>query len=119
MARTQRFRELAESLNPAFVIVTGDLVRDALRVGEAEATGYYELFKREVALFKSPVWTVPGNHEIRWDVSAYGSYREHLEQTAVELTVGGVHTPTGASPAAASPAAARRWSDMREKPFVR
>ena len=64
LARTQRFRERADSLNPAFVIITGDLVRDALRVGEAEATGYYDLFTREVALFKSPVWTVPGNHEV-------------------------------------------------------
>ena len=64
LARTQQFRSLAESLNPAFVIITGDLVRDALRVGEAEATGYYELFRREGALFKSPLWTVPGNHEI-------------------------------------------------------
>ena len=63
VARTQRFRELADALKPAFVIITGDLVRDALRVGETEATGYYELFKQEVALFKSPVWTVPGNHE--------------------------------------------------------
>ena len=64
LARTQRFRALADSLNPAFVIITGDLVRDALRVGEAEATGYYDLFGREAALFRKPVWTVPGNHEI-------------------------------------------------------
>ena len=63
LARTQRFRALADSLNPAFVIITGDLVKDALRVGEAEATGYYELFRSEAALFKSPLWTVPGNHE--------------------------------------------------------
>jgi hypothetical protein len=63
MARMQRFRALADSLKPAFVIITGDLVKDALRVGETEATGYYELFRREVALFKNPVWTVPGNHE--------------------------------------------------------
>jgi len=63
VARTQRFRALADSLNPAFVIITGDLVKDALRVGEPEATGYYELLRREAALFKSPLWTVPGNHE--------------------------------------------------------
>ena len=63
LARTQRFRALAESLNPAFVIITGDLVKDALRVGETEATGYYELFRREADLFKRPLWTVPGNHE--------------------------------------------------------
>lgn len=64
LARTQRLRALADSINPDFVIITGDLVKDALRVGEAEATGYYELFKNEAALFKRPLWTVPGNHEI-------------------------------------------------------
>jgi predicted MPP superfamily phosphohydrolase len=63
VARTQRFRALADSLAPAFVIITGDLVKDALRVGETEATGYYEMFMREAALFKRPLWTVPGNHE--------------------------------------------------------
>ena len=63
LARTQKFRALADALNPAFVIITGDLVKDALRVGETEATGYYDLFTREVAQFKNPVWTVPGNHE--------------------------------------------------------
>jgi len=63
LGRTQRLRVLADSLNPAFVLITGDLVRDALRVGEAEATGYYEMFGREAALFRNPVWTIPGNHE--------------------------------------------------------
>src|ERR1043166_5171470 len=63
LARMQRLRALADSVNPAFVIITGDLVKDALRVGEAEATGYYELFGREAALFRNTVWTVPGNHE--------------------------------------------------------
>jgi Icc protein len=63
LARTERFRALADALNPAFVIITGDLVKDALRVGEQEATSYYDLFDREAALFKNPVWTVPGNHE--------------------------------------------------------
>lgn len=64
LPRMQRFRALADSINPAFVLITGDLVRDALRVSEAEATGYYDLFKRESSLFKNPVFTAPGNHEI-------------------------------------------------------
>ena len=38
VARTRRFRAMADSVNPAFVIITGDLVRDALRVNEA--SGY-------------------------------------------------------------------------------
>jgi predicted phosphodiesterase len=82
LARTQRFRSLAESHNPAFLLITGDLVKDALRVGEAEATGYYELFGREEALFKQPVWTVPGNHEI------FGVEREKSQVTAAHPLYG-------------------------------
>ena len=62
--RIHRFRAIVDSVKPAFTLVTGDLVRDALRVGEAEATGYYELFRKEIAGFRGPVWTVPGNHEM-------------------------------------------------------
>ena len=62
--RTRRLRTLVDSLAPAFLLITGDLVRDALRVPETEATGYYDLFAREIAAFRTPVWTVPGNHEI-------------------------------------------------------
>ena len=62
--RTRRLRALVDSLKPAFVIITGDLIRDALRVPEAEARGYYELLTRELATFPVPVWTVPGNHDI-------------------------------------------------------
>ena len=103
LARTQRFRTLADSLNPAFVIITGDLVRDALRVGEAEATGYYELFAREAALFKSPLWTVPGNHEsfgnersqskVSADHPLYGRkmYHHYRGPDYYSFTYGGVH----------------------------
>jgi Calcineurin-like phosphoesterase len=62
--RTARLRALVDSLAPRFTLISGDLVRDALRVGEAEAAGYYALFAREAALFPTPVHTVPGNHEI-------------------------------------------------------
>lgn len=71
LARTRRLRALADSIGPAFVLITGDLIRDALRVPEAEATGYYELFHREMVLFRMPVWTVPGNHEL------FGIERHH------------------------------------------
>ena len=103
LARTQRFRALADSINPAFVIITGDLVRDALRVGEAEATGYYELFGREAGLFRNPVWTVPGNHEnfgierSKSNVSAthplYGRkmYFHYRGPDYYSFTFGGVH----------------------------
>ena len=46
--RIRRLRALVDSIRPSFVIITGDLVKDALRVGESEATGYYDLFQREI-----------------------------------------------------------------------
>lgn len=64
LPRIRRLREIVERERPAFVLITGDLVRDALRVPEEEARGYYEMFMAEIARFPVPVWTVPGNHEI-------------------------------------------------------
>ncbi|HXD23758.1 MAG TPA: metallophosphoesterase, partial [Gemmatimonadaceae bacterium] len=63
VAQTQRFRAIVDSVKPDFVLIAGDLVKDALRVSEAEARGYYDLAAREFGLFKCPVWLVPGNHE--------------------------------------------------------
>ena len=103
VARTRRFRAMADSVNPAFVIITGDLVRDALRVNEAEATSYYDLFAREVAEFKRAVWTVPGNHEdfgieraLSKVVSTHplygrGMYRHYRGPDYYSFTYGGVH----------------------------
>lgn len=103
VARTQRLRSLADSINPDFVIITGDLVRDALRVGETEATGYYDLFMRERGAFRNPVFTVPGNHEnfgIERDTShvskshplyGRGMYHRYLGPDYYSFTRGGVH----------------------------
>ena len=44
----QRLREIVEERKPAFVLMTGDLIEDALRVPEAVARGYYELYRREM-----------------------------------------------------------------------
>ena len=63
VGQTRRFRAIVDSLKPDFVLIAGDLVKDALRVPEAEARGYYDLAKAEFGEFKCPVWLVPGNHE--------------------------------------------------------
>jgi hypothetical protein len=101
--RTVRLRALVDSIHPAFLIVTGDLVRDALRVSEAEATSYYDLFARERAAFRTPVWTVPGNHEnfgIERDQSRvsptnplYGRamYRKYFGPDYYSFNYGGIH----------------------------
>jgi predicted MPP superfamily phosphohydrolase len=103
LARTQRMRAVVDSLHPDLVLITGDLVRDALRVPEAEARGYYDLFMRERAAFKSPVFTTPGNHEnfgIERDTShvseshpLYGRkmYRHYLGPDYYSFNRGGVH----------------------------
>jgi hypothetical protein len=61
--RMQKFRDVVDSVKPDFVIITGDLVKDALRVPEIEARGLFELFKREIGKMAAPVWCIPGNHE--------------------------------------------------------
>lgn len=64
LPRVGLLREVVLEQQPAFVLLTGDLIDDALRVGEAEATVQYELLMRELAEFPVPVWTALGNHEI-------------------------------------------------------
>ena len=101
--RTRRLGALVDSMSPAFLIITGDLVRDALRVSEPEATSYYELFAHETSAFRTPIWTVPGNHEnfgIERDkshVSAtnplYGRamYHKYFGPDYFSFNYGGVH----------------------------
>lgn len=103
VSRMQRLRQLVDSIRPAFTIISGDLVRDALRVPEAEARGYYDLFMRERGAFRAPVYTVPGNHEIfgiETDKSGaapshplFGKamYRSYLGPDYYSFNMGGVH----------------------------
>lgn len=103
LPRIRELRVIVEEQRPEFVLITGDLIHDALRVDDAEATGYYELFLEEIAAFPAPVLTVPGNHEIfgierhRSLVSPehplYGKamYRHFLGPTYYSFNAGGIH----------------------------
>ncbi|HEX4936064.1 MAG TPA: metallophosphoesterase [Gemmatimonadaceae bacterium] len=103
LPRMARLRALIDSLRPDLVLITGDLVRDALRVGEGEARGYYELFEEHTAPLRAPLFTVPGNHEIfgierdRSKVSAehplYGRtmYRHYRGPDYYSFNAGGLH----------------------------
>jgi 3',5'-cyclic AMP phosphodiesterase CpdA len=98
-----RLRAITDSVKPGFVLITGDLTRDALRVGEAEARGYYELYARETARITAPVWSVPGNHELfgierhlslvspSHPLYGRGMYREYLGPDYYSFNAGGVH----------------------------
>ena len=103
LGRLQQLRAMAEKHRPDFVLVTGDLVRDALRVGEDEARGYYDLYTGEVRRFPMPVWSVPGNHEnfgierhlslvsSKHPLYGKGMYRQRLGPNYYSFTHGGVH----------------------------
>jgi len=71
LPRFLRLKEIVAQRKPHFVLITGDLIKDALRVPEEVASGLYELFLKEIADFPVPVWLVPGNHEI------FGIERHH------------------------------------------
>ena len=103
VGRLQQLRAIAEKHRPDFVLVTGDLVRDALRVGEEEARGYYDLYVQEARRFPMPVWNVPGNHEnfgierhlslvsAKHPLYGKGMYRQRLGPNYYSFTHGGVH----------------------------
>jgi hypothetical protein len=103
LGRLQQLRAITDKQHPDFVLVTGDLVRDALRVGEEEARGYYDLYTQEVRQFSVPVWSVPGNHENfgierhlslvspRHPLYGKGMYRQRLGPNYYSFTYGGVH----------------------------
>ena len=103
LPRTLLLKALVDSLKPAFVLVSGDLVRDALRVPEAEASGYYQTYLQETARFSAPIWNVPGNHEIfgiermtslvspTHPLYAKAMYRHFLGPDYYSFTYGGIH----------------------------
>ncbi|HTO74115.1 MAG TPA: metallophosphoesterase [Gemmatimonadales bacterium] len=103
LSRTRLLEAAADSLKPAFVIITGDLVRDALRVPDSIAIPRFELVDRERKRFTRPVWLVPGNHDNfgiereRSGVSPghplYGRamYRHYFGPDYYSFTYGGVH----------------------------
>lgn len=103
VARTRRLKALVDSIGPAFVLITGDLTRDALRVPEAEARGYFELFEQETRSFSAPVYTVPGNHELfgierhhslvsaRHPLYGRGMYRHYRGPDYYSFNFGGIH----------------------------
>lgn len=103
LPRMERFRKMADSLNADFVIISGDLIRDALRVSEPTARDYYELYLSEIRKFKMPVFSAVGNHElfgIERDKSLvsqehplYGKnmFRHYLGPNYYSFNFGGLH----------------------------
>ena len=103
LPRMKMLQALVDSIQPDFVIITGDLIRDALRVSDTVAIALYELYVKEQSRITRPVWTAPGNHEIfgierdKSHVSAshplYARkmYRHYLGPDYYSFNYGGVH----------------------------
>lgn len=103
LPRLKKVRSMVDSLKPAFMLVTGDLIKDALRVSEKEAASLYEMYVREISKFSIPVWNVPGNHEIfgierhkslvSENHPLYGKkmYRHYLGPDYYSFSYGGIH----------------------------
>jgi hypothetical protein len=75
VGRLERVGQIARAHKAAFVIISGDLVRDAMGVTEAAATALFKLYLKTVAAFPVPVWSALGNHDlfgIDGDVSGVG-----------------------------------------------
>lgn len=101
--RTQKLKSLADSLKTDFVLVTGDLIKDVLRVPENEAAPLYEMYVREMKKFTMPVWSAAGNHEnfgIERQTSLvsktnplYGKkmFRHYLGPNYYSFNYGGIH----------------------------
>ncbi len=101
--RFRRFRHMTDSLDPAFVLMGGDLIRDAMSQTQARSQSYFDLFAAESKAFRTPLWTVPGNHDhygiIRSRSHAdsanplynRGMYRQYLGPDYYSFTHGGVH----------------------------
>jgi hypothetical protein len=101
--RVTKLRSILDSVRANLVLVTGDLTRDALRVSEPEARGYYELYRQETARITIPVWSVPGNHELfgierhlslvsrTHPLYGRGMYRHYLGPDYYSFNAGGIH----------------------------
>ncbi|MGD7707899.1 PQQ-binding-like beta-propeller repeat protein [Microlunatus sp. Y2014] len=84
MARLKATLEAIAADEPALVLHAGD-------VTEYGTVAEYEAYEAVIPdSIKDKVEHVPGNHEIRWDVTAYENYTEHVDELNFEVTVGGV-----------------------------
>jgi hypothetical protein len=94
---------MTDSLAPAFILMGGDLVRDAMSQKEAAARAYFDLYAVESKAFRMPLWNVPGNHDHFGIIGSRshidpshplynrGMYRQYFGPDYYSFTYGGVH----------------------------
>ncbi len=102
-ARMEKFRNIIQQSKADLVLITGDLVKDALRVPEKKATSLFELYVSEIKKINVPVWSAPGNHDnfgierqsslVSKDNPLYGKemFHHYLGPNYFSFNYGGVH----------------------------
>jgi hypothetical protein len=102
-ALVRRAFALARERRADLAVVTGDLIRDALRVAEPVARGHYDRFVRVLTDAGLPVRTAVGNHEVfgierhlskvptRHPAFGKKMYEEYLGPRYSAFNRGGVH----------------------------
>ena len=89
--RTRRAFRLARERGAEVALVSGDLVRDSLRVDEATARGYFDLYASLAAGSPVPVRSVVGNHDvfgIERHLSLVPATNPHFGKAMYEETLG-------------------------------
>jgi hypothetical protein len=101
--RTRRAIALAAERHVEFALVSGDLVKDSLRVGEARARSLFTLYRDELAKAPFPIHSAMGNHDVfgierdksgvAADNPSYGKalFEEFLGPRYSAFNHGGVH----------------------------
>jgi outer membrane protein assembly factor BamB/predicted phosphodiesterase len=83
--RLRRVYAAVARLAPDFVLHCGDITDTGL-------PGEYERYWQTVpAALRGRIRHVPGNHEVRWDPTAKGLYRENFGAVPYSFDAGGVH----------------------------
>jgi len=62
--RTRLAFSLVRQHGAELALVSGDLIKDALRVDEATARGYFALYAQQIREAGLAVWSAPGNHDV-------------------------------------------------------
>src|SRR6266851_2004102 len=84
-ARLSRVYAAIARLAPDFVLHCGDITDTGL-------PDEYDLYQQAVpAALRGRVRRVQGNHDVRWDSTAKGLYREHFGPAPYSFDAGGIH----------------------------
>lgn len=84
LARLAAVMRAIELDDPELVLHGGDVTE------YGSAPEYREHLARVPATLRDKLVHVPGNHEVRWDVTAFATYDAHVKGRNQELMVGGV-----------------------------